>query len=114
MRRLQIVALLIMVLWTVSCGSRSAPVGAYDCYGHEKGMLAHAGRLYIQPDGTVEFLRQTGTWTYDSETATFTFTGDVPLAQAQYDPELSKLHVDLLPDVNITHAERGTMSCELR
>jgi hypothetical protein len=76
-------------------------------------MLAHAGRLYIQPEGTVEFLRQTGTWTYDGETALFTFEGDIPLAQAHYDADLSKLRVDLRPGVDITHAELGMMSCEL-
>ncbi len=114
MRRLQIVALLIMVLWTVACSSRSAPVGTYDCYGHEGGMLAHAGRLYIRPDGTIEFLRKTGTWTYDSEASTFTFEGDVPLIQAHYDAALSKLDVDLRSGVDITHAELGTMSCELQ
>ena len=115
MRKLQIVVILIPVFVMAACGlmAPKAPVGTYDCYGHEGGMLAHTGRLIIQPEGTVEFLRQTGTWTYDRDTAMFAFAGETPLAQARYDGELSTLHVDLRPEVNITHAELGTMLCEL-
>jgi hypothetical protein len=114
MRRSQDIIILIIAFVMASCGlmAPKAPMGTYDCYGHERGLLAHTGRLIIQPEGTVEFLRQTGTWTYDRDAATFTFTGEIPLAQAHYDGELSKLHVDLRPDADVTHAELGTMSCE--
>jgi hypothetical protein len=92
----------------------SAPVGRYDCYGHEAGMLAYTGLLDIQAGGRVEFLGNTGNWTYDSDTKTFTFGGDVPLAQAEYHADGPSLSVDLRPGADIAHAELGTMTCDPR
>ena len=92
----------------------SAPVGAYDCYGHEAGMLAFTGLLQIDPDGDASFLGQTGQWLYDHDTETFAFSGDLPLVLAEYDADLAQLNVTLQPDVTIAHAELGVMTCNLR
>ena len=116
---IKLAVLLGMVLTVMACNlsglqTSSAPVGQYDCYGHEAGALAYTGLLDIQAGGRVEFLGNTGSWTYDSDTKTFTFSGDVPLAQAEYDADRPRLSVDLRPGVNIPHAERGTMTCDPR
>ena len=92
----------------------SAPVGAYECYGHEFGMLAFTGLLQIDPDGDASFLGNTGQWIYDDETETFAFSGDLPLVLAEYDADLAQLNVTLQPDVTIAHAELGVMTCNLR
>jgi hypothetical protein len=112
-------AILGIILIIVACNvsglrTSSAPVGQYDCYGHEAGMLAYTGLLDIQAGGRVKFLGNTGSWTYDDDTQTFTFSGDVPLAQAEYDADGPWLSVDLRPGVNISHAELGTMTCNPR
>jgi hypothetical protein len=111
--------LLGVVLMLIACNLSSlrvssAPVGQYDCYGHEAGMMAYTGLLDIQAGGRVKFLGNIGSWTYDSDTQTFTFSGDVPLAQAEYHADGPSLSVDLRPGVNISHAELGTMTCDPR
>jgi hypothetical protein len=113
------IVILGIVLMIVACDlssprTSSAPAGQYDCYGHEAGLLAYTGLLDIQAGGRVEFLGNTGSWTYNSDTQTFTFGGDVPLAQAKYDADESRLSVDLHPGANIPHAELGTMTCDSR
>ena len=116
---IKIPAILGVILMVVACNlsglrTSSAPVGQYDCYGHEAGMLAYTGLLDIHADGRVEFLGNTGSWTYDPDTKTLTFSGDVPLAQAEYHADGPTLSVDLRPGVNIPHAELGTMTCDPR
>lgn len=99
----------------VACsGPRSsAPSGEYHCYGHEAGLLAHAGLLRLEPDGTAKFGQQFGEWEYDEAAQTVEFAGDVPFAKADFDAEDSSLEIELQPGADVTHAERGTLSCEL-
>jgi hypothetical protein len=91
----------------------AAPVGDYDCYGHEAGMLAYTGLLRLEPGGEVHFRGSTGSWTYDAATQTFEFAGETPLARAEYNADRIELSVELQPGVNISHAELGTMTCNL-
>jgi hypothetical protein len=112
-------AIIGVILMMVACNvsglrTSAAPAGQYDCYGHEAGMLAYTGLLDIQAGGRVEFLGNTGSWTYDDDTQTLTFDGDVPLARAEYHADGPRLSVDLRPGVNIPHAELGTMTCDPR
>jgi len=91
-------------------------VGQFDCYGTENGMGAYSGRVTVEPGGRVTFTNydgalQTGTWTYDVPSTTFTFKGSISLASALYDATADTLDVYIASNANVVHTEGG-MSCQ--
>ena len=92
----------------------SPPTGTFDCSGIESGLYAYVGELILHPDGRLEFLGDGGTWMFEADTRQFTFRGNKYLAFGIYDPDQKFLAVTLQPDVAISHAEGGGMSCRLR
>ena len=97
--------------------STAAHLGQFDCYGNEKGALAYAGRVTIQPGGVVTFKGysggvETGAWTYAAEGHAFTFSGSTPLASGVYRPAQDTLTVVFTPAAKVAHAEGGSLSCQ--
>jgi hypothetical protein len=93
-----------------------AYLGQFDCYGHENGLLAYAGRITVQLGGQVTFknydgIVQTGAWIYDEPGKTFTFSGSTDLASAIYHDAQDSLVVVLVPGATVAHADSG-MSCQ--
>jgi hypothetical protein len=97
-------------------GKAPAYVGQFDCYGTENGMGAYSGRVTVQPGGQVTFTNydgtvQTGSWTYDVPSTTFTFKGSISLASALYNATADTLNVAIAPNASVVHTAGG-MSCQ--
>jgi len=90
--------------------AESTIAGTYHCYGHEKGLMAHAGVLYLHQDGTAGFNGVEGEWTYDQATKSIQFTGGFTFEEVEYDPDRHRLEVKL--GMTLPHADQGVMSCE--
>jgi hypothetical protein len=112
---------LFMVLAALACqtlqGGAAAPyLGAFDCYGAEGGLGAYAGRVTINADGTAVFRNyddqiQTGSWSYDSQTTTVSFTSALDVASGLYTASTDTLLVQVATGVQVAHAEGGSMEC---
>ena len=113
-----LLALAALACQTVLGATAPAPYqGAFDCSGTEAGLSAYAGRVTINPDGTAAFRdyddqTQTGSWTYNQQTATLSFGGSLPLLTAIHDPAADTLVVVLLPGASVVHAEGGSLACQ--
>lgn len=86
-------------------------LGDFDCYGLEAGVRAYAGRIGFQADGTVTFAGQTGQWTYEAASATFTFAGGTDLGTATYGASDDTLVAEARPDAAMAHADDGRLDC---
>lgn len=86
-------------------------VGDFDCYGLEAGVRAYAGRIGFESDGTVNFADQTGQWTYEAASATFTFAGSTDLGTATYAATDDTLVAHARPGAAMPHADDGRLDC---
>jgi hypothetical protein len=117
MKRL-IVILLALSITLSACGlDLFSPIktGNYLCMGSEFGLGATAGALVIEGNGVARFKSYygpvtEGQWSYDRGSRTVSFSGDLPLIQAEHDPDGDTLSVDVEPG-RVTHAESGHISC---
>ncbi len=82
--------------------------GTWNCIYMENGMYA-AVPLVINENGTVEFQYKSGTWTFDSQTNTFSFSTDVPLQNAIYSADDKTLQLALAS--NQTIGGKTSISC---
>ena len=111
-RLLMLVGILGIVLaCSAGCGGGSTPAGTYHCYGHEKGLMAHAGVMFLYDDGTAGFSGREGEWTYDKAANSVQFTGGITFERAEYDAKERELRVKLEPDLDMSHAEEGVLLC---
>jgi hypothetical protein len=91
-------------------------LGAFDCSGTEAGLGAYAGRVTLNADGTALFRNyddqtQTGSWSYNSQTNSLSFSGTIDLASAVHDASADTLSVLLARGAEVVHAEGGSMAC---
>ena len=91
--------------------STLAFIGDFDCYGLEAGVRAYAGRIGFAADGSVTFADQTGQWTYEAASATFTFAGSTDLGTATYVASDETLVAQARPGAAIAHADDGRLDC---
>lgn len=92
-------------------------LGAFDCSGTEAGLGAYAGRVTHNADGTATFRNyddetQTGSWSYNSQAGSITYSGSIDLAGAVYDAGADTLSVQLAAGAQVVHAEGGSMDCQ--
>ena len=88
-----------------------AYLGQFDCYGLEAGTRAYAGRIGLEPAGTLTFGDQTGQWTYDAGTTSFAFTGSTDLGQATYAASDDTLVATFRAGGTVAHADDGRLDC---
>ena len=79
---------------TTSDPLKSFAFGTWNCSYLENGFYA-AVPLTMNQDGTAEFQYKQGTWTFDSQTNTFTFSPDVPIQNALYSSGTQTLELTL-------------------
>lgn len=93
---------------TTSDAPRDFAFGTWNCSYLENGLYA-AVPLVMDQNGTAEFQYKSGTWTFNSQANTFTFSTDVPIQQAVYSPENKTL--ELILTAGQTIGGNTSLSC---
>ena len=93
-------------------------VGEFYCMGHEFGLLAFAGRLVLEERGDAVLYWMDmdpaveGIWRYDPVVDQVTFSDEMEISHAEFDPEFAVLQVYLREGVERAHVELGVMTCQ--
>jgi hypothetical protein len=92
-------------------------IGEFYCSGHEFGLLAFAGRLVLSEGGGVALYwmdtgpAMEGIWRYDPGVDLVTFSDEMEISHAEFNPETEVLQVYLREGVERAHVELGVMTC---
>jgi hypothetical protein len=93
-------------------------VDEFYCSGHEFGLLAFAGRMVLREGGEVALYwmdtgpAAEGIWRYDPSTDQVTFSDEMEISHAVFNPETAILQVYLREGVERAHVELGVMTCQ--
>ncbi len=91
-------------------------LGAFDCSGLEKGLLAYTGRLTFAPPPDVSWQATSGsplagTYDFDGTGSVFAFRAGFVFDSAIYDPNTDSLVATVAPGTTLAHADGGSVTC---